>query len=122
MPYIVAQLEELDLLDDGDSGEFPLDPIQVGQHVRGKLAPILFPASGDSHTQIPWSPTSPLHATKISIPAQTPSQHRVMYPPSPVPEGTKHTYITILEKEYHDKYSGVQVIPLVCVQTVKTGR
>jgi hypothetical protein len=36
-------------------------------------------------------------------------------------EGLKeqNTYTTILAKEYHEKYSDMQVIPSMCVQTVK---
>jgi hypothetical protein len=86
VPYIASQLDALDLLDDGDSGTSPLDPIRVGTQVRGQLAPMLFPAdTGASHTQTVWCPARPaLPTTEISIPddAPTPVQQ---CPHSPVP-------------------------------------
>jgi hypothetical protein len=58
VPYIAAQLEELDLLNDGDSGHSPRDPIQVTNQTRGRNVPMLFPTGQGVHTQIPWLPSS----------------------------------------------------------------
>jgi hypothetical protein len=44
VPYIASQLEELNLLDDGDSGPSPRYPIQVANQIRGRNVPMLFPA------------------------------------------------------------------------------
>jgi hypothetical protein len=69
VPYIAAQLAELDLLDDGDAGHSPRDPIQVGKQIRGRNVPMLFPADEDFRTQQQWCPSHEPPTPEISIPA-----------------------------------------------------
>jgi hypothetical protein len=83
VPYISAQLEELDLLDDGDSGPAPVDPIPIANTTRGRHVPMLSPARGGTQTQILWAPTRQPPTPEIHIPDHSVAARSC--PPSPVP-------------------------------------
>lgn len=68
VPYISSQLEQFDLLDDGDGAPSPLDPITVAGQIRGRQTPMLYPATGDFQTQSPWDPT-PRYSPLVSVPS-----------------------------------------------------